>query len=187
MDLEQRLGYLKSELCKSAFRSGKGGANEVNYWIFDYPPEQEQELRAYLQRQQERQIDYTLTVYDIYDLTIDHLERKGFLDQCFTMEQEKGLERVAEAISRTLKLNETDCLLVRHIEEHTPENAVVFLTGIGKCYPLIRAHKILNLLHQGFHRAPVVLFYPGVYDERSLQLFGRIDDENYYRAFRIVP
>jgi len=45
----------------------------------------------------------------------------------------------------------------------------------------------LNLLLQGFHRAPVVLFYPGVYDERSLQLFGRIDDENYYRAFRIVP
>ena len=79
-----------------------------------------------------------------------------------------------------------DSLIVRHIEENTPENAIVFLTGIGKCYPLLRSHKVLNNLSQSFGRVPVVLFFPGTYDEQSLILFDELKDDNYYRAFRLV-
>ena len=71
-------------------------------------------------------------------------------------------------------------------KEHTPENAVVFLTGIGKCYPILRSHKVLNNLHQAFVRCPVVMFFPGTYNEQELILFNEIKDDNYYRAFRLV-
>jgi hypothetical protein len=62
----------------------------------------------------------------------------------------------------------------------------VFLIGVGKCYPLLRSHKILNNLHQSVLKAPVVLFFPGTYTEQELILFNEIKDDNYYRAFKLV-
>ena len=43
-------------------------------------------------------------------------------------------------------------------EENTPDNSIVFITGVGKIYPFVRSHGILNKLHLIFDRAPVVLF-----------------------------
>lgn len=34
---------------------------------------------------------------------------------------------------------------------------------------------------------PLVMFYPGRYDGQSLCLFGKLKNDNYYRAFRLVP
>ena len=51
---------------------------------------------------------------------------------------------------------------------------------------LLRSHKVLNNLSQSFGRVPVVLFFPGTYDEQSLILFDELKDDNYYRAFRLV-
>ncbi len=189
-DLARRLNEMEAAIRKPSFRSRNGRANEVNYWIFDYHPNQELEVRErirYLLHKNQKGADgFQLVVFDLYDLMIDHLESKHFFDQCMTFEKKRGLERIAQAVNRSLKINDADSLLVRHIQEHTPENAVVFLSGIGKCYPILRSHIILNTLHQGFQKAPVVMFYPGCYNEQDLLLFGKIKDDNYYRAFRLV-
>ena len=65
-------------------------------------------------------------------------------------------------------------------------DSVVFLTGVGKCHPIIASHNILNNLHQVLDTVPVVLFYPGEYSGQDLKLFGTMDSRNYYRAFRLV-
>ena len=57
--------------------------------------------------------------------------------------------------------NSTDGMIVNYIKEHTPEKAIIFITGIGKCYPIIRSHTVLNNLHLVIDKVPVVLFYPG--------------------------
>ena len=85
-----------------------------------------------------------------------------------------------------MKINDDDSYIVQYIRDNTPENAVVFLTGVGKCFPILRSHKVLNNLHQAFVRVPVVMFFPGVYNEQELILFGEIKDDNYYRAFKLV-
>ena len=36
---------MEAAIRKPSFRSSRGRANEVNYWIFDYPPERELEVR----------------------------------------------------------------------------------------------------------------------------------------------
>ena len=97
-----------------------------------------------------------------------------------------GMTRIVRAVSNAMKVNDDDSLIVQYIKDNTPENAIVFLTGIGKCYPILRSHKVLNNLHQAFVRCPVVMFYPGVYNEQELILFNEIKDDNYYRAFRLV-
>ena len=189
-ELVRRLDEMEAAIRKPSFRSSRGRANEVNYWIFDYPPDRELEVRERVRymasKNQRGAVGFGLVVFDLYDLMIDHLESKNFLQQCMTFEQKQGFARITKAVNNSMKISDEDNLIVRHIREHTPENAVVFLTGIGKCYPILRSHKAFNTLHQGFGQAPVVLFYPGVYDEQQLLLFGKMKDGNYYRAFRLV-
>ena len=45
MDLTARLDAMEAAIKKPSFRQSSGKANEVNYWIFDYPPEKELEVR----------------------------------------------------------------------------------------------------------------------------------------------
>ena len=188
--LEERLDQAETIIQTESFRRNKGLGNEVGYYIFDYPPEKELGVReriAYMQGKNNRGTDgFELKVFDLYDLVIDILEAEGFLEQCFRFEQKKGMERIIKAVGNLLRINDENSLIVKHIQENTPEDAVVFLTGIGKCYPILRSHKVLNNLHQAIDRVPVVLFFPGKYDGQELVLFSEIKDDNYYRAFKLV-
>ena len=190
MDLNSRLDEMELAIHKPSFRKNMGRANEVNYWVFDYPPEKELEVRERLEymknKNQRGDDDFELVVFDLYDIIIDFLEHKHFMEKCYDFEKKNGMERIIKAVNNSLKIDTSYNLIVKYIKEHTPENAIVFLTGIGKCYPIVRSHKVLNTLHQMFTRCPVVTFYPGIYNEQELILFGEIKDDNYYRAFKLA-
>lgn len=189
-DLNKRLDEMEAAIKKPSFRTSSGRANEVNYWIFDYPPERELEVRERIEYMKKKNSkgtdDFELVVFDLYDIIIDYLEGKNFMDKCFQFEQKKGLDRITKTVNNSMKINDDDSFIVQYIKNHTPENAVVFLTGVGKCYPILRSHKVLNNLHQAFVRVPVVMFFPGTYNEQELILFNEIKDDNYYRAFKLV-
>ncbi len=189
-NFSERLDKMEEAVCKPSFRQSNGRANEVNYWIFDYPPERELEVRSRIERMQNRNLKggeaFDLVVFDLYDIIIDFLEENSFMENCYQFEKKKGIERIAKAVSNAMKINDEDSYIVQYIKENTPENAVVFLTGVGKCFPILRSHKVLNNLHQAFVRVPVVMFFPGIYNEQELILFGEIKDDNYYRAFKLV-
>ena len=189
-DLATRLDEMEAAIRKPAFRRSSGRANEVNYWVFDYPPEKELEVRErieYLKRKNWKENDgFELVVFDLYDIIIDYLEKKNYLEKCYHFEKKQGLDRITAAVSNSMKINDDDSYIVQYIRDNTPENAIVFLTGVGKCFPVLRSHKVLNNLHQAFVRVPVVMFFPGIYNEQELILFGEIKDDNYYRAFKLV-
>ena len=188
--LEERLDQAEAKIRKPSFRQNKGLGNEVGYYIFDYAPEHEMKVRErvkYIEQKYSTEMEgFKVVVFDLYDIMIGILEEKGYLEKCYEFEQKKGLERIQKAIGNTLRITAADSLIVSYIQEHTPENSVVFLVGIGKCYPILRSHTILNNLHQVVDHVPVVMFYPGKYDGQELDLFGEIKDDNYYRAFKLV-
>ncbi len=189
-DISERLDKMEEAIRKPSFRQSSGRANEVNYWVFDYPPEYELEVRERIKYMQNRNSkggeEFELVVFDLYDIIIDFLKSNDFMEECYKFEKKKGLERITKAVSNSMKINDDDSLIVQYIKDNTPDNAIVFLTGVGKCYPILRSHKVLNNLHQAFVKAPVVMFFPGVYNEQELILFGEIKDDNYYRAFKLV-
>lgn len=189
-DLNERLDKMEDAIRKPSFRQSSGRANEVNYWIFDYPPDRELEVRERIKYMQNRNVkggeEFDLKVFDLYDIIIDFLDKNNFLEECYKFEKKKGLERIRKAVSNSMKINDDDSYIVQYIKDNTTENAIVFLTGIGKCFPVLRSHKVLNNLHQAFARVPVVMFFPGIYNEQELILFGEIKDDNYYRAFKLV-
>ncbi len=189
-NLESRLNRLEDKIKLPNFRGNKGLGNEVGYYVFDYPADQEMLVRErveYLKAKYQNS-DVNIVVFDLYDTIIDLLEKEGFLDLCIEFEKTKGLPEITKAINEMLRMEEDNYQneLLAHIKNNTPQNAIVFLTGIGKCYPLLRSHKILNNMHQFVDNVPVVMFFPGKYDGQSLMLFGETKDDNYYRAFRLV-
>mgnify|MGYP003087945264 FL=1 len=187
---EKDLGKIESEIGKTSFLNGKGLGNEVSYYVFDYDPKDEILVREYIdqlvKKDKEFGDGYKLKVYDVYDLMIDLLESEGYLEDCFEMEKNDGMNYLVESVNDLLRMNDDNNYFAEYIEENTPEKAIVFLTGVGKIFPFVRSHKILNNLHQIFDRSPVVMFYPGKYDGQSLELFGEFKDDNYYRAFPLI-
>ena len=188
--LEERLDLAERMIKAESFRQNKGLGNEVGYYVFDYPAEKELIVRErveYMKGKNSKGTDgFDLVVFDLYDIIIDMLEEEGFIEQCFKFEKKNGMERIIKAVGNLLHIDGESSMIVRYIQERTPKDAVVFLVGIGKCYPILRSHKILNNMHQVIDSVPVVLFYPGKYDGQELVLFATIKDDNYYRAFKLV-
>jgi hypothetical protein len=185
-----RLEEAEKLIREPAFRQNKGLGNEVGYYVFDYPAKDELTVREwirYWQKKNNPNVDgFRFTVFDLYDIVIDMLEKDGFLNQCFVFEEKQGMEGIVKAVGRMLRLSDDAGLMVEYIKKQTPRDAVVFLVGVGKCYPILRSHKVLNNLHQALDNVPVVMLYPGKYDGQELVLFGSVKDDNYYRAFRLV-
>jgi len=190
-NLENRLNKLEDKIKQPNFRQNKGLGNEVGYYVFDYPAEQEILVRKridYLVSKYEINQGFKLVVFDLYDIIIDLLIKEGFLDLCNELEKTKGLSEITKAVNEMLRMEEDNHSneILAHIKNNTPDHSIVFLVGVGKCFPFLRSHKILNNLHQFVDNVPVVMFFPGKYDGQSLMLFSEIKDDNYYRAFKLV-
>lgn len=189
--INERLLKIEPKICSKEFLANKGLGNEVGYYVFDYLPQDELSVREYVETLKTK-YDGTdekikIVVFDLYEIVLHILREKGYLEKCFTFEKSKGADYTFEAIIKMLRLTGKDNLIVNHIVDNTPnENAVVFITGVGKAFPMVRSHNVLNNLHQVLDCVPVVMFFPGKYSGQDLQLFGTIKDDNYYRAFKLV-
>ena len=188
--IEERLDILEEKMRAESFRTNTGLGNEVGYYVFDYEAHQELIVRKRIEELKhtntELKFGYQLVIYDLYELMLQLLTDEDALEDLKELEEEEGTDYVFSSISEVLKFNDKDSLIVNYIVDHTPQDAVVFLTGVGKCYPILRSHKILNNLHQVMDHCPVILFYPGRYTGDSLNVFGELKEDNYYRAFPLV-
>jgi len=158
--------------------------------VFDYEPVDELIVRdkiKQLKNKNKPDADgFEIVEFDLYQIIIDVLTERGYIDKCIRFEETKGHDYLYNAVAKLLRLTNDDNLLVTHIMKNTSENSVVFLTGVGKAFPFVRSHNVLNNLHQVLDKVPVVMFYPGRWNGQTLELFGTIDDGNYYRAFPLI-
>ena len=190
MEFNERLDKIWDRISDEDFLANRGVANEVRYYVFDYEPCDEliirEKIKA-LKKQNNPDADgFQIVEYDLYEMVIQILEEKGYIEKCIKFEDDKGMEYLYTAVTKMLRLTNDDNLIVSRILENTPKNAVVFLTGVGKVFPFVRSHNVLNNLHQVLDSVPVVMFYPGTWNGQSLSLFGTISDGNYYRAFPLI-
>ncbi|MGM9582828.1 MAG: BREX protein BrxB domain-containing protein, partial [Phascolarctobacterium sp.] len=147
---EQRIDELGKILETPSFWKSDGRANEVNYWVFDYPANKELEVRQtvkrLVKRSQQSYREYKLVEFDIYDFIIDTLTKEGYLDATYMMEETAGMHVVIDSIFELLQFNDRDNWFIKYVQENTPDEAIVLLTGVGKVFPILRSHKILNNL-----------------------------------------
>lgn len=190
MEFNERLDKIWDRISEEKFLKNVGVGGEVRYYVFDYEPVDELIVREKVEGLKKRNNPdadgFQIVEFDLYKLIIEILEERGYIDKCIAFEESKGREYLYNAVARLLRLTSDNNLIVAKIVNRTPKHSVVFLTGVGKAYPFIRSHNILNNLPQVLDQVPVVMFYPGRWNGKTLSLFGTIDDGNYYRAFPLI-
>ena len=189
-DTNSRFDKIEPKIKEDSFLKNKGMGNEVGYYIFDYPPEDELIVRQRIHELKEKinNNDYGFKIleFDLYEMIIQILDSKGYLEKTFKFENDRVRDFTRNAIDKVLKLSLDSNLIVNHIIENSEPDSVIFITGVGKVYPLVRSHNILNNLHQQLDNIPVILFFPGQYTGTDLKLFNTLEGSNYYRAFKLV-
>lgn len=183
--LDEILPIIKSK----EFKENKGLGNELGYYIFDYEPKYELLVRNHIKDLKEKinkeNSDIHIKEFDLYEIIIEIIEEKGYLEELLKKEEEKGTKNIIKPIKTTLRFTQKNDLIIDYFRKNVEEKDIVFITGVGKVWPIIRTHTILNNL-QPVVNVPVIMFFPGEYSGLELHLFNKIEDENYYRAFRLV-
>ncbi len=187
--LTDRLNAILPRITSDDFLSGRGLGNEIAFYIFDYPGEEELRVREHVtflvEQVPRRRPGTKVSHVNLFDLVIGHLEARGLLDKAIRMQREKGDAELLKSLERVV---DPEKLAPRFTEAaRLEESDLVLVSGVGAAWPILRSHTLLNNLHARMGRTPLVLFYPGKYDGTSLRLFNKVESSNYYRAFRLVP
>ncbi len=187
--LVNRLNQILPKITSDEFLSGRALSGEIAFFIFDYPPEEELRVRQHIQFLMEHipkhKPKLKLAHVNLFSFLIEYLEEEGVLEDAIRTQRNEGNEALLEALKGLL---EEKTIAQRFGDLVKPNDQdLILVSGIGSVHPLIQSHTLLNNLHPIVAKPPLVMFYPGFYDEKSLRLFGRIKRDNYYRAFRLVP
>jgi hypothetical protein len=131
----------------------------------------------------------TVMSLDLFELVLEELEENKILGRL--LRDEAHFEKVE--ILETLQ-NYSDPkthLIPRLIRAIGEETKLTLITGPGRLFPFLRTHTILESLQPAMLRHPVVIFFPGSYEQAPdggshLRLFGEIPipliNNPYYRA-----
>lgn len=187
-NLEEDFARLRAKLSDSLFLANKGIGNEVGFFVFPYDAAREDEVRArtaeLLTLSDEGKLPCRIVHRDLWDVFLQICEHEEILEEMPELEADEGsavfLEDTQAVVTPESFINEMD------YEFHEPEKDVLLITGVGKVYPFVRAHSILENAQHVFEDVPVVMLYPGKYDGTQLHLFNSISDGNYYRAFNLL-
>ena len=188
---QERFAHLLKLISSERFLKMQGLGNEVPFFICPYPAN-EAVAMAKMERQLANRLEQQgvrVLVVNLYDLSIELLQQRGIWERLLQREPTVSKEELKELLQGVLDP-----------EQHVvPEIAakmrvrdfdVLFISGVGEVFPYIRSHNVLNNLQSSAKDRPTVMFFPGTYTQSletgaSLDLFGRLHDDKYYRAFNI--
>jgi hypothetical protein len=189
--IKDRFQHLLSVISGQRFLKKQGIGNEVPFFICPYKPEESIQMER-LQQQLVNQLSQTgvrVLEINLYDLSIEILKARGIWEQILEMEASVSKDQLKELLQGVL---DPEAHLAPAIAAKLASNEfdVLFLTGVGEVFPYIRSHNVLNNLQSTAKEKPTVIFFPGDYTHSlesgaSLELFGKLHDDKYYRAFNI--
>lgn len=185
MNLKNRFEELETKLKQEKFLKGRGTGNDLSFYVFDYNPKDEINVRHKINnvvKKFNKLDENKIKVFDLYKMFIEFLKEQDIFDQIKEMEVDEGKEYTFNAITPFI----SEEMYINKIANEFKDYEIIFITGVGKVYPFMRSHYILNKLHAVINKKPLVMFYPGQYTGQDLKLFNRFMDDNYYRAFPIV-
>jgi len=191
-ELSKQEEHLFQVLSGQRFLQMKGLSNEVPFFIYPYDPEDALAIAGSKKRIKNRLASKGVEIREInlYDLSVEMLKERGVWDRLLALEPEQDKADFRELLQGMLdpQLHLAPTIRAKLAEG---EFDVFFLTGIGEVFPYIRSHNVLNNLQSVVTGKPMLMFFPGRYEQSdtlgsSLVLFGRLKDDQYYRAKNIL-
>lgn len=180
----QELDRIRDRISDPSFLANKGLSNEVGIHVFCYDPSNEILVREFIMRlKAESGTLYRIHECDLYEIFLKLLEDKRVLKSVAGLEEKRGKDYLLKQLQ---KIATPEALLEYMKYDPHEYGDVLFLTGVGKVFPFMRSHKMLDSMQHLFEDIPIVMFYPGTFNGQDLGLFGRFLDGHYYRAFNLL-
>jgi hypothetical protein len=189
--IPERYNHLVKTISSERFLKMQGLGNEVPFFICPFKPKEFNEMSQLYQQLVNtlRNKGIRILRINLYDLTVEILKDRGIWDRIRETEQSLSKAELKELLQGVL---DPESHLIPAIAKKMAEQEfdVMFITGVGEVFPYIRSHTVLNNLQSTAKDKPTVMFFPGEYkysleEGASLDLFGRLHDDKYYRAFNI--
>ena len=190
--MKERFDHLLEILSSEKFLKMKGLGKEVPFYICPYDPKENVEmLRLADQLRDTLAADFGIQVLtaNLYDLSLKLLRERGILERILEEEPNLSKGELKELLQGVL---DPEAHIIPEISDRMKQTQfdILFITGVGEVFPYIRSHNVLNNLQSTAKAHPTVMFFPGEYNQSleegaSLDLFDRLHDDRYYRAFNI--
>lgn len=191
-DLTKLEDHLFAVLRGKRFLQMEGLGNEVPFFIYPYAPEDALEVAKAKKRIKNRLGNAGIRVREVnlYDLSVEILKERGVWERVLAAEPDTDKDDFREMLQGMLDPQIHIATAIRAKLEDGDFD-IFFLTGIGEVFPYIRSHNVLNNLQSVVTGKPMLMFFPGRYEQSdtlgsSLVLFGRLKDDQYYRAKNIL-
>ncbi|KRF28037.1 DUF1788 domain-containing protein [Phycicoccus sp. Soil802] len=191
-DLAKQEQHLFAVLSGKRFLQMEGLGNEVPFFIYPYPPEAALDVTQVKKRVKNKLSQKGITVREVnlYDLSVEILKERGVWQRVLEVEPDQDKDDFREMLQGMLDPQLHIAPAIRNKIEDGDFD-IFILTGIGEVFPYIRSHNVLNNLQSVVTGKPMLLFFPGRYEQSdilgsSLVLFGRLKDDQYYRAKNIL-
>lgn len=189
--ISERFKHLLKVISSNRFLTMKGLGNEIPFYICPYKVSETIEINR-LQDQLSNQLEskgIQVLRVNLYDVSIDILKKRNLWDRLPDLELEIEKDELFENLYNVLNPEKHLVPAIDEIIKSTNYD-VLFISGVGEVFPYIRSHAILNNLEKTAKTKPMVMFFPGTYTYSlevgaSLELFGNLHDDKYYRAFNI--
>lgn len=181
MNLDQLYNYITTrDLLVNASAAG-----HLPVYLYAYPASGEETFAAELRGLTSNltRAGKTVLHIDLFELVVQILREDVDFETLLEVEPENDKGELMSLIDNVAGVEQV--IIPRLREEVAARSAtVLFVSGFGKCYPFLRAKKVIAALEQGLGDTPAVLFFPGTYDGWSLMLFGTIPEHS-YRAINL--
>jgi hypothetical protein len=191
-NLVEQEEHLFAVMSGKRFLSMEGLANEVPFFIYPYAPESSLTVTEAKKRIKNKLGNSGITVLEInlYDLSVEILKDRGVWERVIAAEPGLDKNDFREMLQGMLDPQTHLAPAIRAKLEDSNFD-ILFLTGIAEVFPYIRSHNVLNNLQSIVTDKPMLMFFPGRYEQSetlgsSLVLFGRLKDDQYYRAKNIL-
>jgi hypothetical protein len=187
----KRYEHLLAAISSQRFQDMQGLGNEVPFFICPFRIQEHEEMDKLIRQLENQLLNKGIRILNVnlYDLSIMLLKQRGIWKRVLEAEQGMTKAELKELLQSVL---DPEQHLIPAIAERMAEKEfnTMFITGVGKVFPYIRSHTVLNNLQSKAKDKPTIMFFPGEYkqslaDGASLDLFGKLHDDKYYRAFNI--
>jgi hypothetical protein len=190
--MADRFRHLETLLGSTRFLNREGLGKEVPFFICPFDPRESCEMEKVSEQLATKLGQKGISVLNVnlYDLILEILEKDDDLDWFKENETSLSKEKLFEELSGILDVSTVVVPAIADKMQKHGEFHILFLTGIGEVYPYIRSHNVLNNLQRIAKDQPTLMFFPGRYSHSlekgaALDLFSRLQDDRYYRAFNV--
>ena len=182
-NVKERLDQIKDLIQQTDFLEGKGLSNEVNIRIFCYNPKEEMIIRHFIKQIEHEDLNCHLIHHDLYEVFLNICEDKRILSRIPNLEEKKGKDFVRKQLEKSC-----DAKTFANMMQYDNHQAgdVIILSGVGKVFPFMRVHALLEAMQLLFNSVPILVFYPGEFDGHYVKLFNKLKANEYYRAFKSI-